>query len=71
MRVERFQDGSSVSELEGGSYLIRESRQARALELVEQPAPYNEPAPQPKRRINTARDLDRLSGPGDRLRPSG
>lgn len=47
-RQETFSDGSELTELENGAYVLRETSQARPQPFIEQPAPYSQPPPKPK-----------------------
>jgi len=48
VRRETFSDGSQILELENGSMLLLEGKGSKTLAFAEQPAPYDEPAPEPK-----------------------
>ena len=47
VRQENFSDGSQLSELANGAFILQETSQA-VQPYVEQPAPYNKPPPKPK-----------------------
>ena len=47
VRQETFKDGSRLSELANGAFVLQETSQA-VQPYVEQPAPYNQPPPKPK-----------------------
>lgn len=48
VKKETFSDGSELTELENGAYVLRETSEARPQPFVEQPAPYSQPPPKPK-----------------------
>ena len=47
VRQEAFSDGSRLSELADGAFILQETSHA-VQPYVEQPAPYNQPPPKPK-----------------------
>ena len=50
VKKETFSDGSELIELENGALLLRESKFSRTEVLAEQQAPYNKPAPAPRKK---------------------
>jgi hypothetical protein len=49
VKREAFSDASELIELEGGTILLRERRSANLEVMGEQPAPYHQPAPKPRK----------------------